>query len=74
MKRWDGTLKDLRKEAKKRKVAGQHCYAVGLKYANRKRPSWYRHVVLARNKEELLDRLVSQYNLPRNMIVIKLLE
>jgi len=76
-----GTLRELRKQAKERKewaerfygVKGLHCYAVGVKFADRKRPKWFKNVLVAKNKEDA-KRILRQYNLSLDMIVLKRLD
>lgn len=69
-----GTLKELRKKANKEKKTGYHCYAVGYKWKDQKRPQWYKNIAIAKNKEELFKRLTAGgqfYNLPKDMVVLK---
>ena len=72
-----GTLKELRKKATKEKKEGYHCYAVGYKWKDQKRPKWYKNIALAKNEKELLKRLTAGgqfYNLPKDMVVLKRLD
>ena len=76
-----GKLTELRKQVKKEKARtgkfygekNLHCYAVGIKWADRKRPKWFKNVLCARNKEHAKSTL-RQYNLPMDMIVLKRLD
>ena len=76
-----GKLIELRKKAKKqRKGAEQfyrtkklYCYAVGIKWAGRKRPEWFKNPIFARNKEHA-KRTLRQYNLPMDLVVLKRLD
>ncbi len=76
-----GKLTELRKQVKKRKAWTEkfygeknfHCYAVGIKWADRKRPVWFKNVLCARNKEHAKE-LLRQRNLPIDMVVLKRLD
>ncbi|RLE42418.1 hypothetical protein DRJ16_04850 [Candidatus Woesearchaeota archaeon] len=76
-----GTLRELREKARKEKewgerfygVKGLRCYAVGVKFADRRRPKWFKNVLIAKNKEEA-KRILRQYNFSLDMIVLKRLD
>jgi len=76
-----GTLRELRKQAKERKEWAQRfygeknlcCYAVGVKWADRKRLVWFKNVMFARNEEHAKE-ILRQYNLSMDMIVLKRLD
>ena len=76
-----GNLTELRKQVKKRKAWAQkfygekniHCYAVGIKWAGRKRPDWFKNVLCARSKEHAITTL-RQANLPMDLVVLKRLD
>jgi len=75
------TLYELRKQAKKRREWAErfygeknlHCYAVGWRWKNRKRPEWFKNVLFAKNKEDA-ERILKQNNLPLDMIILRRLD